>query len=130
MAEEDIFMDYTTGSSSPINSEPQTGAKMNFVKLGNTLESISDEKNRVILQLRTNSSNRTDTRLKLLHLRKFNRHVANIITEHRKRLNELKDLVDNLNSRLLCQKFEKKHLLDEIKSCLNTKYMLERVMRL
>lgn len=116
-------MEYSTNSdSSPI---PQNETKMNFQRFGCTLESIITERDRVISQLKAKeASNQTETRLKVLQLRKFNRHLANIITDHRKRLSDLKDLVDNLNSKLLCQKFEKKHLLDEIKACLSAKYTL------
>jgi hypothetical protein len=129
MAEEDIFMDYSTtsGCSSPIDCEPQNEIKMKFSRLGDSLESIVFERNCVISQLKTENSS-IETHLKLLQLRKFNRHVSNIITEHRKRLSDLKDLVDNLNSKLLCQKFEKKHLLDEIKSCLSSKYTRKFVL--
>lgn len=132
--EEDIFMDHTTASSSntssPVDcdtrSEVLNGIKMNFQKFGYSLESISGEKSRIISQLKLGNtgkeaSNQTEIRLKILELRKFNRHLSTIITENRKRLNDFKDKIDDLNGKLLCQKFEKKHLLDEIKTCLSSK---------
>lgn len=120
MADDDIFMDYAAEAET--NS---TSLKFNFPKIGNDFEDILKERHEISLNLKNYSvsklSNSHETRLQILQLRRFNRHVSNVITAHRKRLNELKDVVDNLNNKLLCQKFEKQHLLDEIKSCLNSK---------
>jgi flagellar biosynthesis chaperone FliJ len=123
MAEEDIFMDYA-GSSSPIDSEKSHPSKiqMNIPRIGNNINEIIFERSIISSNLRSSSSNIQETRLKVLQLRRFNRHLSNVITDHRKRLNEFKDTVDSLNSKLLCQKFEKHHLLDEIKTCLSSKY--------
>ena len=124
MAEEDIFMDYAA-SSSPVHTEAprQTSAiQLNIPKIGSSFDELLSERNRITTNLRNSStSSSQETRLKILQMRKFNRHILNVITEHRKRLNDLKDVVDSLNRKLLCQKFEKQHLLDEIKACLNSK---------
>lgn len=119
MMEDDIFMEYAESGS--FN---ETGNFLNIPKIGNSFEDVLKERDVVSSNIKnhfSSSPNVQETRLKVLHLRQFNRHVSNIIRDHRKRLNELKDIVDNLNNKLLCQKFEKQHLLDEIKSCLNSK---------
>jgi len=127
MAEEDIFMDYAA-TSSPIDSEQQQ-SKIQLIipRIGTNFDEIKSERERISSKLRNYTLNTQETRLKILQLRRFNRHLSNVITEHRKRLNELKDVVDNLNSKLLCQKFEKHHLLDEIKSCLSSKYSKRKI---
>lgn len=112
-------MDYT--ASSTVEAENVSTLKFTFSMIGNNFEDISKERQSISLHLKNNSSNTHETRLQILQLRRFNRHISNSITAHRKRLNELKDVVDNLNNKLLCQKFEKQHILDEIKSCLNSK---------
>lgn len=123
MAEEDIFMDYA-GSSSPIELQ-KPKIQFNIPRIGNNFDEILSERNKISTNLRNfSSSNTQETRLKILQLRRFNRHLSNIITDHKKRLNELKEVVDKLNSKLLCQKFEKHHLLDEIKTCLSSKYKI------
>lgn len=120
---EDIFMDYAA-SSSPIDSEQGQVSRiqLNIPRIGTSFDKILTERSKVSSNLRNSTTNTQETRLKILQLRKFNRHLSNVITEHRKGLNELKDVVDNLNCKLLCQKFEKHHLLDEIKTCLSSKY--------
>lgn len=126
MAEEDIFMDYAA-SSSPIDSEQQQQQQtlkiqlLSVPRIGTNYDEIISERGRISSSLKKFTLNTQETRIKILELRRFNRHLSNVLTEHRKRLNELKDLVDNLNSKLLCQKFEKHHLLDEIKTCLSSK---------
>lgn len=131
MAEEDIFMDYAA-SSSPIDSEQQqqqpSNIQLNIPRIGTSFDEIISERGRISSKLRKSTLNTQETRLKILQLRRFNRHLSNVITEHRKRLNELKDVVDTLNSKLLCQKFEKHHLLDEIKTCLSSKYSESRFL--
>ena len=122
MADDDIFMDYA--ASSPLDEQVPAVIKFNIPKLGSSFDEILNERLDISSYLRNqipNPANPHETRLKILQLRRFNRLVSNIITDHRKRLNELKDVVDNLNNKLLCQKFEKQHLLDEIKACLNSK---------
>lgn len=122
-ADDDIFMDY----ASPETENTSVSAlKFNFPRIRNDFNDILKERKEISLKLKNSfntPSNSHETRLQILQLRRFNRHVSNSITAHRKQLNELKDIVDNLNSKLLCQKFEKQHLLDEIKSCLNAKYI-------
>lgn len=134
MAEEDIFMDYAADGSSPLNATINDDnisihhKKFHLPKkIGNSIDELFNEKLKITSsfnllkeQLNTSSCS-SDFRLKVLELRRFNRHLSNVIFEHRKRMNELKVVVDNLNSKLLCQKFEKQHLLKEIKSCLSTK---------
>lgn len=125
MAEEDIFMDYTAdGVTENISTYHRN--KFNVPKkIENSFEEILNEKIKIsagLEQFVTSSSCcSSDSRLKVLELRRFNRHLSNLIFDHRKRINELKVVVDNLNSKLLCLKFEKQHLLKEIKSCLSTK---------
>lgn len=132
MAEEDIFMDYAAdGSSSPItinNDLTTIENKLNVPqKFGQSYEELVNAKIKISAGFNLLAEQKpTDTRLKVLELRRFNRHLSNIIFEHRKRMNELKIVVDNLNSKLLCQKFEKQHLLNEIKSCLSTKYKIKK----
>ena len=125
MADDDIFMDYAASSPVEVETEQASHSTFNIRKNGNNFEDILKERHDISLNLKkhhsSNPSNHHETRIKVLQLRRFNRHISNIITDHRKRLNELKDVVDNLNNKLLCQKFEKQHLLDEIKGCLNSK---------
>ena len=121
MADDDIFMDYA--ASSPLDEQVPV-IKFNIPKLGSSFDEILHERLDISSYLKNripNPVNPPETRLKVLQLRRFNRLVSNIITDHRKRLNELKDVFDNLNNKLLCQKCEKQHLLDEIKACLNSK---------
>lgn len=120
---EDIFMNYAA-SSSPIDSDQVQAPKiqLNITKFGNNFDEILFARDKISTNLKSSTSGSSqETRLKILQLRQFNRHLSNLITEHRKRLNELKEIVDTLNSKLLCEKFEKQHLLDEIKTCLNSK---------
>ena len=129
MAEEDIFMDYAADGSSPLNAAINDD-NINFSihhkkfnlpkKIGTSFDELFNEKLKIISSFKEQLTS-SDFRLKVLELRRFNRHLSNIIFEHRKRMNELKIVVDNLNNKLICQKFEKQHLLKEIKSCLSTK---------
>jgi len=127
MADDDIFMNYAASGPVEVQSESERIPNLKFIipKIGNNFEQILKERHAISLNINIHSTNNTsnlqETRLQILQLRRFNRHVSNIITDHRKGLNELKDVVDNLNNKLLCHKFEKQHLLDEIKACLNSK---------
>ena len=125
MADDDIFMDYAASSPVEVETEKASELNCNITKIGSTFDDLLKERHNISLNLKNhlcNSGNLHETRFKILQLRRFNRHLSNRITDHRKQLSELKDNVDNLNSKLLCQKFEKQHLLDEIKSCLSSKY--------
>ena len=120
MADDDIFMDYA--ASSPLDE--QVPAISSISQIRSSFDEILNERLDISSYLKnqiTKPRILLKLILKILQLRRFNRLVSNIITDHRKRLNELKDVVDNLNNKLLCQKFEKQHLLDEIKACLNSK---------
>lgn len=62
------------------------------------------------------------SRLNVLELRQLNRRLYSVINDCKRKMGELKVVVDGLNSKLLSNKYEKQHLLNEIKACLNTKY--------
>lgn len=111
MADEDIFMEYT---DSPIGSPTKTVLKFNIPRTTLSIEDFVKEKESLL-------KNPLPSRLKVLKIRQFNRKLSNELTERKKKLSELKEAVDDLNNKLLCQKFEKKHLLDEIKICFSSK---------
>lgn len=91
-----------------------------------SLEEISQEKSKLI-SLFTDISNSPqaftdkDVKLSLLELRRFNRHLAFTILEQKRKLAALKSVIDELNCKYFSQKYEKEHLIDEIRSCLNSK---------
>lgn len=120
MADEDIFMEYA--GSSPIDS--QNSLKFNIPHTAKSFEDFKNEKELLLNNLSEQNQNSSISgrRLQVLKLRQFNRRLAHELIDKRKKLTELKETVDSFNSKLMCLKFEKQHLLNEIKACLSSKY--------
>jgi ribosomal protein L44E len=117
--EEDIFMDYTTSSSGQASPVSSFSVPFEAIRLGRRLDELKSHKENIVSALKSDSNNR----ILVLDMRRYNRHLFGVVNEHRKRLNELKTSIDSLNNRLLCHKFEKQHLLNEIEACKNSKYL-------
>ena len=128
MADEDIFMDYAESSPMEDSQSVGKGINVNYFnfqsysssKSQKTIQELLSEKENILKSLLNNDETHSN-RLKVVQLRQFNRSLASEIIEKRRKLSKLKDFIDDLNGKLLCQQFEKQHLLNEIRMCLSSK---------